>query len=576
LTWVGGILVTALLLAVPWAITHYLRSSRSEPSAGTPGTVIVQPARTIAVLPLVDMSPDGKSGYLGDGLAQELSARLARMPGVRVAARTSSFAFRNRDTDARTIAQTLGVRHILEGSVHREGDQLRVTAQLIDGVSGYDVWSQTYNRTWQDLLAIEDDLARSIAGTLRVVLSSDFAQHTAQPPTTHVRAFDLYLAGLAKLHAPGGTARLDEAGESFRQALAEDPKFALAYAGLCERYALGYDKTRDAALIPQAESACGEALKLDASLREVSAALARLYLVSGRYDQAASIYSRAIRDDPENADGYVGLGQALDAQHRTADAERAFRKAIDVEPTYWEAQKALGNFLLGHGRTGAAIATYRRVTELIPASPLGFNNLGAALELSGDFQGAAAAFERSLSLEPTSSAYSNSGTMYYYLGRYADAVRMYARATELSAQDHRWWGNLADALWQIESRRAEAKDDYRHAMDLARKSVEVNPKDAVSWILLAYYSARAGETADVGTYTGRALGLNAEDPTVRYYAALVALERGDQAAALDSLSHALELGYPVRLVRAAPDFASLRSDARFRELLAQADKPPAG
>jgi tetratricopeptide (TPR) repeat protein len=308
----------------------------------------------------------------------------------------------------------------------------------------------------------------------------------------------------------------------------------------------------------------------------VSAALARLYLVSGRYDQAASIYSRAIRDDPENADGYVGLGQALDAQHRTADAERAFRKAIDVEPTYWEAQKALGNFLLGHGRTSAAIATYRRVTELIPASPLGFNNLGAALELSGDFQGAAAAFERSLSLEPTSSAYSNSGTMYYYLGRYADAARMYARATELSAQDHRWWGNLADALWQIESRRAEAKDDYRHAMDLARKSVEVNPKDAVSWILLANYSARAGETVNVGTYTSRALGLNAEDPTVRYYAALVALERGDQAAALDSLSHALELGYPVRLVRAAPDFASLRNDARFRELLAQADKPPAG
>jgi Flp pilus assembly protein TadD/TolB-like protein/DNA-binding winged helix-turn-helix (wHTH) protein len=578
LAWAGGMLVIAVLLATPWAISHYLRAHKSEaPLVSAPGSVVVQPPRTIAVLALVDVSPDGKSGYLGDGLAQELSARLARLPGVRVASRTSSFAFRNRDADARTIAQALGVRHILEGSVNREGDQLRVTATLIDGDSGYNVWSQTYNRTWQDLMAIEDELARSISGTLRVVLSSDLAQSTAQPPTTHVRAFDLYLAGLAKLHGPGrGTAQLDEAGESFRQALAEDPQFALAYAGLCERFAMGYDRTRDASLIPQAENACGEALKLNASLREVSAALAHLYLVSGRYDQAAAIYRDAIRSDADNADGYVGLGWALDGQHRNADAERAFRKAVDVEPTYWGAQNALGHFLFSHGRSAAAITTYRRVTELIPASPLAFNNLGAALEVSGDFQGAATAFDRSLALEPTSSAYSNSGTVYYYLGRYADAARMFTRATELSAEDHRVWGNLADALWQIDTRRPEAQSDYRHAMLLAQKSLEVNPKEAVSWMLLAYYCARAGDTDNVARYVSRALQLNADDPYVRYYAALIALERGDQGAVLDSLARAVALGYPPRLVRAAPDFVSLRSDARFRELLAQADKPPAG
>jgi TolB-like protein/Flp pilus assembly protein TadD/DNA-binding winged helix-turn-helix (wHTH) protein len=578
LAWAGGIVAVAVLLAAPWAITHFLRAQKPEaPLASTPGSVVVQPPRTIAVLPLVDVSPDGKSGYLGDGLAQELSARLARLPGVRVAARTSAFAFRNRDTDVRTIAQTLGVRNILEGSVHREGDRLRVTAQLIDGDSGYNVWSQTYNRTWQDLMAIEDDLARSITGTLKVVLSSDFAQRASQPPTTHVRAFDLYLAGLAKLQGPSTSpGQLDEAGENFRQALAEDPQFALAYAGLCERYALGYDKTRDAALIPQAEHACGQALKLNASLREVSAALAHLYLVSGHAEQAAAIYHDAIRGDADNADGYVGLGQALDAQDLTTDAERAFRKGVDVEPTYWGAQNALGNFLFRHGRGAAAIATYRRVTELIPASPLAFNNLGAALEESGDLEGAATAFDRSLALEPNSSAYSNSGTVYYFLGRYADAARMFTHATELSAQDHRVWGNLADALWQIDARRADAESDYRHAMALARKSVEVNSNDALSWIMLAYYSARVRDSANVARYTSRALQLNSDDPTVHYYAALIALERGDQSAALDSLRRAVALGFPARLVRAAPDFASLRSDARFRELLAQADKPPAG
>jgi TolB-like protein/Flp pilus assembly protein TadD/DNA-binding winged helix-turn-helix (wHTH) protein len=578
LAWAGGLLIIAVLLAAPWGITHYLRASKSEaPLVSTPGSVVVQPPRTIAVLPLVDVSPDGKNAYLGDGLAQELSARLARLPGVRVAARTSAFAFRHRDADVRTIAQTLGVRNILEGSVQREGDRLRVTAQLIDGYSGYNVWSQTYDRTWQDLMAIEDDVARSITGTLKVVLSNDLAQRASQLPTTHVRAFDLYLAGLAKLQGPGsGPEQLEEAGDSFRQALAEDPKFALAYAGLCERYAMGYDKTRDVALIAQAESACGQALKLNASLREVSAALAHLYLVSGQAEQAAVIYRDAIRSDPENADGYVGLGEALDALHRTTDAERAFRKAVDVEPSYWGAQNALGNFLFRHGRAAAAIATYHRVTELIPASPLAFNNLGAALEVSGDLEGAAAAFDRSLTLEPNSSAYSNSGTVYYFLGRYQDAVRLLTRATELSAQDHRVWGNLADALWQIDARRAEAASAYRHAMLLAQKSLEVNSSDAVSWMQLAYYSARAGDAANVARYSSRALQLSSDDPNVRYYAALIALERGDQSAALDSLTRAVALGYPPRLVRAAPDFAGLRSDARFRELLAQADKTPAG
>jgi TolB-like protein/Flp pilus assembly protein TadD/DNA-binding winged helix-turn-helix (wHTH) protein len=573
LGWVGAGFAVLVLLALPWAATHYLRTSPA-PAPTTAASVIVQPPHTIAVLPLVDVSPGDGNTYLGEGLAQELSARLARIHGLRVASRTSAFAFRGRDTDVRTIAQTLGVRHVLEGSVMREGNQLRVTAQLIDAQSGYNVWSQTYNRTWQDLVAIQDDVARSIIGTLKVVLSSDLMQRTSQPPTTHVDAFDLYLVGLAKLHGPGRATQLEEAGESFRQALSKDPKFALAYAGLCERYVIGYEYTRDATLVGQAESACGEALKLDGSLREVSAALAHLYLVSGRSEQAAALYREAIRTDPDNADGYMGLGEALDGAQNRVDAERAFRQAVQVEPTYWGAQSALAGFLVSHGRAAAAVPIFQRVTELIPASPLAFNNLGAALEMTANFSGAAAAFERSLALEPTRSAYSNLGTVYYFLGRYADAAQMFSRATELAAQDHRVWGNLADALWQIDSRRAEAQGDYRRAILLAQKSLQVNPNDGISWMQLAYYSARAGDTEHVARYASRALELDGADEYVHYYAALVALETGDTAGALASLSRAVELGYPAQLVRAAPDFISLRSDARFRKLVGPADKSP--
>src|SRR5579862_2826286 len=171
----------------------------------------------------------------------------------------------------------------------------------------------------------------------------------------------------------------------------------------------------------------------------------------------------------------------------------------------------LGNFLFRHGRYAAAVSTYRRVTELIPASPLAYNNLGAALEMSGDFALAAPAFERSLALEPTRSAYSNSGTVYYFLGRYADAVRMYRRATELAAADHRVWGNLADALWQQNGARAQAEDAYRRASELAQRALEVNAADPLTWIQLGYYSARLGDGEHAARYAARALGAGRQD-----------------------------------------------------------------
>jgi Flp pilus assembly protein TadD len=214
------------------------------------------------------------------------------------------------------------------------------------------------------------------------------------------------------------------------------------------------------------------------------------------------------------------------------------------------------------------------VTELVPANPHAYSNLGAAYLMTADFPQAAAAFERSLALEPSRSAYSNLGSVYYFLGRYADASHMYARSTELAAQDHRVWGNLADALWQLDTGRAEAKQDYRRAISLAQRSLEVNPKDAISWMLLAFYSARSGDTEHVDGYANRALQLGAADPYVHYYAALVALERGDADGVLAALGRAVELGYPPQLIRAAPDFTSLRNDARFRKLVNQSERAP--
>jgi TolB-like protein/Flp pilus assembly protein TadD/DNA-binding winged helix-turn-helix (wHTH) protein len=563
-----GLLVIVLAISAS-VLTRYFGATHEKPATTQSArSVLVQQPKTIAVLPLVDLSPSGGNAYIGEGLAQELSSRLSRIPGLRVASQTSALAYKGSHADIRAIAKALGVRHVLEGSVQREGDHVRVTAELIDATSGYHVWSQSYDRNWQDLLVIQDDLSRSIISTLQVVLSSDIAERVGQPPTAQIAAFDLYLSGIAKLRESTSSAQLDTAEQMFHDAIAIDPNFAPAYAGLCERYTTGYESTRDAALATKAEASCKQALAIDGTLREVEMGLAHLYLVTGRAGQATTILHSIIRKDPTDADAYIGLADAYEGEHHTGEAEIAYYRAVEAEPTYAAAQTALGNFLFQHGRSAAAVPHYRRVTEFAPASPTAFNNLGAALMMSGDFQGAATAFDQSLKLAPSRSAYSNSASVYYFLGRFDDAVRLYRRGTELAPEDHRVWGNLADALYQVQTSRPEAAQDYRHAAALAERRVSVNAKDATTWMQLAYYYTRLGETSRSVPCRARALSLGEDDVFVQYYAALISLEEHNVNTALDALHRAIDLGYPIAMVRAAPEFSNLLQDERFQHLLA--------
>jgi TolB-like protein/Flp pilus assembly protein TadD/DNA-binding winged helix-turn-helix (wHTH) protein len=563
-------LVIVVLAVSASILTRYLPGAPHEQPMVIQGrrSVLVQQPRTIAVLPLVDLSPSGGNDYIGDGLAQELSSRLARIPGLRVAAQTSAFAYKGSHADVRTIGKALGVGNILEGSVRREGDHVRVTAELIDTASGYHIWSQSYDRNWQDLLVIQDDLSRSIISTLQVVLSSDLAQRVGQPPTAQIAAFDLYLSGIAKLRQSTSADQLDTAEQMFHDAIAIDPEFAPAYSGLCERYTTGYERTRDAALAEKAEDACKQALKLDSSLREVEMGLAHLYLVTGRGAQATELLHKVISKDPTDADAYIGLGDAYEGQQRSADAEIAYNRAVEAEPTYGAAHTALATFLFNHGRAAEAIPHCKRVTEMAPASATAFNNLGAAEIMNGDFQAAATAFEQSIKLAPTRSAYSNSASVDYYLGRFSEAVQRFRKAAELAPEDHRVWGNLADALYQIEASRTEAQQQYRHAAQLAERRVGVNPKDASTWMQLAYYYSRLEDTARSAQCKARALAIGANDVFVQYYGALLALQERNVATALDFLHRAIVLGYPVQMVRADPQFSKLLQDQRFQHLLA--------
>ena len=544
---VAGVSLMAAVTGYAW--WHTLSEPATE--AAEPGRLEPSP-QSIAVLPFVDMSPDGSAAYLGDGLSEELSSDLAKIPALRVAARTSAFAFKGRDIDVRSIGSQLGVRFVLEGSVRREGERVRVTAQLIDASTGFHAWTESYDRPWQDLIGIQQEISGAIARKLHAVLTPELAQQLQVVPTGNPRAYDFYLAGLSLLRQGGALSRIAEAETAFRRALEADPGFARAQAGLCQVAVLRYERTNATEYVYDAEEACRAALEADATLKETELALGKLYLASGRHEQAEAVYRALLRRSPRDADVHIGLARALSRSKHLQEAEQSFREAIVVEPGYWQAYNALGSFLFANGRSAEAADAYARVTELAPGNPTGFNNLGAAELAAGKLDAAAKAFEQSNRIEPSRSAYSNLGTVYYYLGRLNEAEVMYSKAIELAAEDFQLWFGRADARWYIPQRRELAREDYRRAAALAEKTLAVDATDAETWAILGYIYGRLDDAGRSTRYLQRALEIGADSPFVSYFAAMAAADRGDREEAGRLARRAIELGHSRVLVTADP------------------------
>ncbi len=513
--------------------------------------------RSIAVLPLVDMTSGGESGYIGDGFAEEISAQLAQIPDLRVAARTSAFEFKGQNADVRKIGAALGVRNVLEGSIRRDNDKLRVTVQLIDTVTGYHVWAATYDRDWADVISVQDSISRAIAQALDVVLTPEEERGLKRKDVSNLEAYDAYLAGVSALRAAGTLGDFDKAGALFRKAVDLDPGMARAYAGLCEVDLNRYERTKEVDQVASAETLCRKALKLEPERAETEIALGRLYLASGRHEQAEAVFSRLADSRPLDPGVRMGLAEAQERQGRLDDAERSFRSAVSVDPAYWRAHGGLGNFLLAAGRIPEAIVEYRKAADLAPRNASAINNLGAALLMDGQFDEAIRTFERSLAIEPTRSAYSNLGTLYYYQGRFPDAARQYERAEALASNDHSVVSALADALWHVSGRHPEAVELYKRASTLAEGNLKVDPTDASAWAMLAFYRGRCGDTKDARTALARAETIGDKDMNAQVYIALAHADQGDQAAAAEAIALAERLGYPRRLLLADPQLGPL-------------------
>jgi adenylate cyclase len=311
----------------------------------------------------VSLSDDSEGAYLGDGLAEEITHALARVSGLRVAARTSAFAYKAKSSDVRRIGRELGVSAVLEGSVRRAGDVLRVTVQLIDVNDGYHLWSERYDRAMADVFAIQDDIATRVVHALSVILKDSDRRNFSRALTRNVAAYDAYLRGRQFFHQARRKS-LEYAREMFERAIDLDPAFALAHAGVADCSSLLFMYYHSAANeLEVANAASRRALELSPDLPEAHAARGFALFQLGRIEEAAGEFQTAIHMDPMQSDARYFYGRQCFAQGAFAEAAHWFEESARVQENF-EARFFAAQALEAAGRTAAAADAYRKALDV--------------------------------------------------------------------------------------------------------------------------------------------------------------------------------------------------------------------
>ena len=355
------------------------------------------PEKSIAVLPFVDMSEKKDQEYFSDGLTEELLDLLAKMPDLRVPARTSSFFFKGKQEEIATIAHKLRVAHVLEGSVRKSGRTIRVTAELIRADTGYHLWSETYDRDVKDVFKVQDEIAGAVVAALKLKLAP--TPQTSTVRTSNPEAHNEYLLGRQLFDRR----KLDDyrrAVDAFHKAIALDPNYAAAYAGLAYSEDYLADATGNAAGLKRAEAAADKAVALA----------------------------------PEQADGYAARGFLRFSYARDwAGAQADFEKALTLDPNNSTVQRRHGQLLAALGRLPEAVASTRRATDLDPLSAPAWQNLGQSMIISRDFPAAHEAYRRALEIQRDDVyALTDVGVLLLFEGKAKEALTTFRKVEQES------------------------------------------------------------------------------------------------------------------------------------------------
>jgi len=402
---------------------------------------------SVAILPFVDMSPGHDQEYFCDGIAEEIINSLCCIRDLRIASRTSSFQFKGRAADVREIGRALGVGAVLEGSVRKAGERVRITAQLVSSSDGYHLWSESYDRDLSDVFAIQTEIAQKLAGALRVSLSRQERELIQRRGTNNAEAYDLYLRGQAHLR-DGTDTEMNPAVEFFREAIRRDERFAQAHAGIAHAQSLKglWRVGMTQADFDEAFAASRRALELEPRMPEAYIARAMLLSLQGRDNEANQDFEEAIRLNPASFDAHY-----VYARHRfqSGDFERAvplYEEAIRLRPDDYQALSLLEGALLKLGRVEQQTEVARRAMQAIDRQLAIDPQDGRALQLGttnaarlGLRDKARDLAERALKARPDAfSSHYNVACAYSILGDIDDALKLLDHAVQHGRGNLEW------------------------------------------------------------------------------------------------------------------------------------------
>jgi len=381
-------IAAVLILAVAVGFWHfYMRRPSVEPASVEKMAFPLPDKPSIAVLPFVNMSGDPQQEFFSDGITENIISALSQVPNLFVIARNSTFTYKGKPVKVQQVAEELGVRYVLEGSVQKSGDTLRITAQLIDAITGRHVWSERYNRKLKDIFALQDDITMKVITALQVKLTVGEQARLWGKGTENLEAYLKHLQASAVFHTQTKEGYA-EARRLHEEAITLDPQYAAAYAALGAIHAMdgiqGFSKSPRESL-NQALELTRKAIAMDESNAGFHSRLGWLYLFLGRqYDKAIAECERAIDLTPNSADGQIWMSFVLTMAGRSEEAVRYAEQALRLNPyppSWWIRQLGLSNFFAG--RYEEAIAAYKKSLNVSPKDPLTHQHLTTAYSWAG-------------------------------------------------------------------------------------------------------------------------------------------------------------------------------------------------
>ena len=569
-------------------------------TAPTPGpdTAAIDSNPSIAVLPFADLSAEGDQEYFTDGISEEILNSLAKIRALKVAGRTSSFAFKGRNEDLRVIGQTLGVGHILEGSVRKAGNRVRITAQLIKAEDGFHMWSETYDRELDDIFAVQDELAAAIVGQLRGSLLG--ADRPAATHRTDVAVYDRYLAARHLINQRSKTS-LEEAQSILEEVVALDPDFATAHAALAETFLLLRKDAQSYGELPMAEADARarplieRALELDPGLGEAYAVLGLLEMGTTGPEPAIRALTRAIELNPSLPQAHNWLYLATQKAGRTREAIRHLEDAVAVDPLWLAANSNLAGQYRDIGEDEKAWEVINRLEPFYSDNPFFLSSIkGQALEDDGRLAEAIMAYRAARELDPeTAIVTGRLANAYYQIGAREKVLELMTPALRIFAPYvTREWEvalpgiekALRDAPYDIQlvniyvdgllylDRWSDVVAFYERELKpagfVARAITEMNnPQLAVAVALALRLTGREDESTALLARVRGALaaegGAGPIDDDLEYLWASVHTVAGETDAALDSLERAIDKGFRTFDWTYAPEFALIGDHPRL-------------